>query len=150
IIGGMASFLVAVFPSQARWWRLGPVLFLGLVGIWKPHSVDVRDIFNQTAEKILFTHRFRDSLESLSLNAKSRPTWPIVIDVDRAWDYEAVFTFNIWAAYKGIANPVVLRVAIPNEEHLSPFESELSRVMQTWASKGLRGHFVPFNEASDL
>jgi len=88
-------------------------------------------------------------LDELAANAKSEPTWPIVIEVKSAWDYEPVITFKSWSAYKGIMNPVVLRFAIPNET-LSPFESGLIQEMKAKASQGLIGRFGPSLDLSRL
>jgi hypothetical protein len=149
IICVFASFLVVVFPFQARWWRVIALLGLGLFVIWKPRSFDAQAVFAQTTEEVLATRGFHSALDELAVNARSHPTWPIVIDVKNAWDYEPVVTFKDWSAYKGIMNPVFLRFAIPNER-LSPFESGLIQEMKAMASRGSIGHVESFPDLSRL
>lgn len=150
IIGGFAAFLIVVFPSNVRWWRLAAVLCLGLIATWKPAYFNFRAVYDAATAEARRTQKFRADLDDLASQAQLNPTWPIVLDAHKVWDFEPVGSFNSWSAYKGIMNPIVLRVAIPTETIMTPFEAQLVERMKVWAAQGLPGHFVPFENLSRL
>jgi hypothetical protein len=148
IVGAFAAFLIVVFPSNARRLRLAAVLCLSLVATWKPTDFNFRVVYDRALKESLRTQKFHTDLDKLASKARLNPTWPIVIEVDNVWDYEPAKTFDAWAAYKAIMNPVVLHVAIPANTAMSPFEAELVQLMKKWAAQGLHGHFAPIDNFS--
>jgi hypothetical protein len=150
IIGAFAAFLIVVFPSNVRWWRLAAVLCLALTATWNPINFNFRAVYDQALAESLRTERFRTDLDDLASKARLNPSWPIVIEVDNGWDYEPIITFHSWSAYKAIINPIVLHVTIPAETTVSPFQAELVHLMKVWAVQGLPGHFAPVENFSRL
>jgi hypothetical protein len=148
IVGAFAAFLIVVFLSNVKWLRLAAVLCLSLVATWKPTAFNSRAVYDQALAESLRTQKFRTDLDNLASKARLNPTWPIVIEVDNGWDYEPVKTFEAWAAYKAIMNPIVLHVAIPAETVMSPFQAKLVQLMKEWAAQGLHGHFAPIDNFS--
>jgi hypothetical protein len=129
---------------------LAAVLCLGLIATWKLADFNFRAVYDEATAEARRTQKFRADLDDLASQAQLNPTWPIVLDAHKVSEWEAVGSFNSWSAYKAIMNPIVLRVAIPTETIMTPFQAELVEQMKVWAAQGLPGHFVPFENLSRL
>jgi hypothetical protein len=147
VIGAFGGFLATTFPRRARRWRAASLVFLCLSTMSEPPGPRIVAVPRAAKAKADRSQRFRAALDDMSRVAALQPTWPIVLQALGPWDYEVMATFHVWHAFSRIANPVALRMSIPAGAIQSPFEAHLANAMSTWASQGVPGRFIPFQQA---
>jgi hypothetical protein len=96
------------------------------------------------------TTEFRRAFHGLQMAVSVHPDWPIILEPNRPWDFEAVYAFNVWQKSFGVTNPLLLRVEVAPKDNHDTFEQWLTDQMRTWATPGLPGTFQPLPDPASL
>jgi len=148
---GFAAFTGhALLPGGGRRWRSVQLTFLALTILY---LYQYRPTFSLPAAvngAVARTTEFRRAFHGLQIIVSKHPDWPIILEPNRPWDFEAVYAFNVWQKFFGVTNPLLLRVEVAPKDNHDTFEQWLTDQMQTWATVGLPGTFQPLPDPASL
>jgi hypothetical protein len=95
------------------------------------------------------TNQFNVQLNSLIHDAISHPKDIIVLESSNVWDYERIFSYQVYLLNNGVTNPITLRIhgytpqSIANSHDVNLVqEVELSQELEDWSNNG-HDHLLP-------
>jgi hypothetical protein len=148
---GFAAFTgYALLPGGGRRWRNVQLTFLALITLYLYHFRPTFSLPAAVNGAVARTTEFRRAFHSIRTAVSEHPDWPIILEPNRPWDFEAVYAFNVWQKFFGVTNPLLLRVEVAPKDNRDTFEQWLTDQMRTWATVGLPGTFQPLPDPASL
>jgi hypothetical protein len=148
---GFAAFIrYALLSNGGRRWRYVQLAFLALMALYLPRFHLTFSLPRAVKVAIARTTAFRHDFSALRTVAAVHPDWPIVLEPNSPWDYEVVYSFNVWQRFFKVTNPLLLRVEIAPKDINGKFEQWLTDQMRTWGTMGLTGKFQALRDPESL
>jgi Ca2+/Na+ antiporter len=148
---GFAAFTgYALPPGGGRRWRSVQFTFLALTTLYLYHFRPTFSLPAAVIGTVARTTEFRRAFHGIQMAVSEHPDWPIILEPNRPWDFEAVYAFNVLQRFFGVTNPLLLRVEVAPKANHDTFEQWLTDQMRTWATVGLPGTFQPLPDPASL
>ena len=127
--------LPAVRVVQASMVLIGLAAVISHVG-----DASVERIASQS--NVRRTTRFTGVIERLARVAARHPDYPILVQTNYAWDYEAVVSYYVFSRAYGVPNEMYL-IWIPDEHPSSPWLDHLRADLARYSEQGWGDTYLP-------